>query len=62
MSSLEHIKQIIISAFSLQTQIKKHTDILHLVFPRIKKEKLVTVNLLLQRGYPLSSQSHMRAV
>ena len=55
MSSLEHIKQIIISAFSLQTQVKKHTDILHLVFPRI-------VNLLLQRGYPLSSQSHMRAV
>ena len=40
MSSLEHIKQIIISAFSLQTQIKKHTDILHLVFPRIKKRKI----------------------
>lgn len=36
MSFLEQIKQIIISAFSLQTQIKKHTDKLHLVFPRIK--------------------------
>lgn len=39
MSFLEQIKQIIISALSLQTQIKKHTDNLHLVFPRIKKRR-----------------------
>lgn len=36
MSFLEQIKQIITSAFSLQTHIKKHTDNLNLVFPRIK--------------------------
>lgn len=39
MSFLEQIKQIIISAFSLQTQIKKHTDKHHLIFPRIKKRR-----------------------
>ena len=39
MSFLEQIKQLIISAFSLQTQIKKHTDKLHLIFPRIKKRR-----------------------
>lgn len=39
MSFLEQIKQIIISAFSLQTQIKKHTDKHHLIFPRIKRKK-----------------------
>ncbi len=39
MSFLEQIKQIIISAFSLQTQIKKHTDKHYLIFPRIKKRR-----------------------
>lgn len=39
MSFLEQIKQIIISALSLQTQIKKHTDKHHLIFPRIKKRR-----------------------
>lgn len=40
MSFLEQIKQLFISAFSLQTHIKKHTDILYLVFPRIKERKI----------------------
>lgn len=40
MSFLEQSKQITNSAlFSLQTQIKKHTDNLCLVFPRIKKRR-----------------------